>query len=512
MIFALVIALPLFIWAIVNLNFNPFRKAASGEPLPTPTSTGSSYIINELFDGQNLDSSRWGWTGSAGSQVSIENGRLKAEVLSGNDTMGGNDVTVQNLNNGAAPIITDDFEVIVDLGGVTSGYGYQDLRFSPNGFISIRRVKNGGTTESLEIWTSPDGSPKSSTRTVYRSLPSQSNPLRIKLARKGAEVLAYYLENGTYVNFYNVAYQPLSGNGNPPKMGVENMWSSYPATAGYFDNYYGSFTLARQEPAPTPVPSSTPTPKPSSVCPGAEACPASDGYTLRNCTPPEADGTPQESLCSWKGRIESCGGQQYCCPGVGAAWTTNLVLCGATPSPLPPTPPPATTIPTPVPTAPLCVNSCGNGICESVVCLGTGCPCAESPTSCPDCVPTPQPTPIAQNSIPVIQTRLISPIAFVGRSYRTTLTASDKDVRDILVPTITGLPFGLTYECTGSRPAGAATSTGQRLSCIIYGTPTASGNYNITFTVSDQRPGGRVSRSYRIFVTRLPGIFGIGRK
>lgn len=34
----------------------------------------------------------------------------------------------------------------------------------------------------------------------------------------------------------------------------------------------------------------------------------------------------------------------------------------------------------------VCVDNCGNGICEEMVCMGEGCPCAETPESCPkDC-------------------------------------------------------------------------------------------------------------------------------
>ncbi len=34
----------------------------------------------------------------------------------------------------------------------------------------------------------------------------------------------------------------------------------------------------------------------------------------------------------------------------------------------------------------ICVDMCGNGICEEMVCMGEGCPCAETPDSCPaDC-------------------------------------------------------------------------------------------------------------------------------
>ncbi len=42
------------------------------------------------------------------------------------------------------------------------------------------------------------------------------------------------------------------------------------------------------------------------------------------------------------------------------------------------------------PITPICVDVCGNGECELVVCEATGCPCAESPLTCPlDCADTP---------------------------------------------------------------------------------------------------------------------------
>lgn len=49
-ILALVVALPLFIWAVVTLNFNPFRKAASGEPIPTspPTVTPINWSVGTI--------------------------------------------------------------------------------------------------------------------------------------------------------------------------------------------------------------------------------------------------------------------------------------------------------------------------------------------------------------------------------------------------------------------------------------------------------------------------------
>jgi hypothetical protein len=33
-----------------------------------------------------------------------------------------------------------------------------------------------------------------------------------------------------------------------------------------------------------------------------------------------------------------------------------------------------------------CVDRCGNAVCEEIVCMGSGCPCPESRSSCPaDC-------------------------------------------------------------------------------------------------------------------------------
>ncbi|TAK05219.1 hypothetical protein EPO33_04570 [Patescibacteria group bacterium] len=38
-----------------------------------------------------------------------------------------------------------------------------------------------------------------------------------------------------------------------------------------------------------------------------------------------------------------------------------------------------------------CKNQCGNGQCEEIVCLAVGCPCAETPASCPQDCAQPQP-------------------------------------------------------------------------------------------------------------------------
>ncbi len=50
-----------------------------------------------------------------------------------------------------------------------------------------------------------------------------------------------------------------------------------------------------------------------------EKCPGADGV-LRNCTPPDSDGSSQDSICDAEGRKEMCGGQEYCCSSKGGTW------------------------------------------------------------------------------------------------------------------------------------------------------------------------------------------------
>lgn len=66
------------------------------------------------------------------------------------------------------------------------------------------------------------------------------------------------------------------------------------------------------------------------------------------------------------------------------------------PTPIPPIPLPTTGTPTSTitPSPAACVDTCGDGVCQSLVCQGEGCVCAESAASCPsDCGATPAPTP-----------------------------------------------------------------------------------------------------------------------
>lgn len=89
--------------------------------------------------------------------------------------------------------------------------------------------------------------------------------------------------------------------------------------------------------APSPVPTKTPTPV---VC--KQECPGIDGV-LRSCTPPEADGSSNDSLCNKAGRVEVCNNKLYCCPQAGGKWTSDMTKCQPTPTKTP------TRAPTPVP-------------------------------------------------------------------------------------------------------------------------------------------------------------------
>lgn len=74
------------------------------------------------------------------------------------------------------------------------------------------------------------------------------------------------------------------------------------------------------------------------VCPAAEACPVAGEVTLlRSCYSSATGDTPQEISCSTIANVGTtafCGSVKYCCPSLGASWTTDLTLC-TTPSPTP---------------------------------------------------------------------------------------------------------------------------------------------------------------------------------
>ena len=256
----------------------PFTPSPTPTLSPTPTPRpGTLITIYEPFI--TLDSAKWNWSGTTGSGASIDNQRLKASVSQGSDGVGGNDIVVQALVNYQIPQITGDFSVEVDLLGVTTENGWQELKFSPNGSISVRRSKVG-SSEFIEVWTSPDNTPANSTKAVSRPIQFNS-PQRVKLQRTGNEILVYLYDatSGTFVNILDMLYAPLLGDGTFPRLVVENA-GTFTATTGFFDNYYATGTMlnvATPTPtiSPTPTPSMSPTPSPT-VAPTPTASPVAN--------------------------------------------------------------------------------------------------------------------------------------------------------------------------------------------------------------------------------------------
>lgn len=128
--------------------------------------------------------------------------------------------------------------------------------------------------------------------------------------------------------------------------------------------------------------------KAASAC--VEECPASGGTLLRNCHPPESPGNSTDSLCNQAGRIEPCGGNNYCCPSAGGVWTRNMTACAiATPTvtvTLSPTATPSATItlsPTATPSATITLSPTATP--SATITL--------SPTATPSATKTPSPTP-----------------------------------------------------------------------------------------------------------------------
>lgn len=257
-VFALVLALPTVLGGVYTVKLLGSRAANPVTPPTTPLPFNTT--ISDSFDGTgSLDFTKWSLSGSLGSKAVLENNQIKLYIPSGNDSVGGNDVAVQPRINSQIPIITRDFDVSVDLAGVTTKSGWQELKFASSGSISIRRNKTG-LAETLEVWTSPDNA--NYTRNVLRNLPTQSNPLRVKLARVGKELLAYYFEGNTFVNIMDIEFAPLQGDGVPPRLVVENNTPNYPETTGYFDNYL-AYMNVKNVVTPTPSIRPTPTVKPT---------------------------------------------------------------------------------------------------------------------------------------------------------------------------------------------------------------------------------------------------------
>ena len=325
MILALVVALPLFIWAIVNLNFNPFKKAATGEPGNPITCSGGT---SNNFDSPALDTENW----TATDEVSQVGGQLRIFGLANEDT------SHRYMSN---TWVEGDFEATVDISQFTAPTSQENELATAElkaygddiNYFTVRWVKwgNGNSQINLLSSTYDQGIVQGWGVTV----PADSTPV-LKLVRSGTRIRGYYdIGNG---------FQELPGisDSSPVYVGViRPTLFSYKRGAESTTAIFDNFTLC--------IASS-----PTNLCPAAEDCRAS-GQLLRNCHPPETDNTPQDSICgpTYSGRVESCGSFYYCCNGT--EWSANLSGCPSfSPTPTPtlyPTPTPTPGLHTSTPTA-----------------------------------------------------------------------------------------------------------------------------------------------------------------
>jgi hypothetical protein len=74
------------------------------------------------------------------------------------------------------------------------------------------------------------------------------------------------------------------------------------------------------------------------TCPSVEACPVTGQPTLlKSCYATASGGAAREISCSTiasVGTTAFCGSSRFCCPSLGASWTTDMGLCSTT-SPTP---------------------------------------------------------------------------------------------------------------------------------------------------------------------------------
>ena len=240
----IVIALPLFIWAVVNLNFN-YKKKAGGN-------ITSPIIIQESFDGNgSIDSTKWGWSGSTGSSVTLESDKLKISVLEGHDQVGGNDAVAFVYFNSLIRYATGPFDVKVDITKLETTSGQSCLKFGAY-TIGICRVKKGAN-ETIETWTGSTSTGILSDKLSGFDLPSGTDSVTVRMERTNTEINTYYdLGDGFVLSGTTNSAPQLLEDMMLPTLIVENLQTSYPATIAYFDNYYASATIITATPAPTP--------------------------------------------------------------------------------------------------------------------------------------------------------------------------------------------------------------------------------------------------------------------
>lgn len=272
-VIALLIALPIIVFTIINSRTYYFNRAASGEasgepPLASATPINGRIIpiyINESFTGSGpIDLSKMTWVGSGSrSSVSLQRNTLNVYVPSGKTKNSGNHIIVTLLLDRLIPIIKGDFDVSVDLLSITSNTGWQGLKFAPKSSITIKRVKNL-ELETLEVWTSElnDGN---ETKVASVNLTGKEGSIKVRMVRSGNTITVHRAYNNAFILMATINMNGLQGEGALPRLIVQNSPPTYPSVVAYFDNYQATInsTGTSQSATPTPTPSPTPTPTPT---------------------------------------------------------------------------------------------------------------------------------------------------------------------------------------------------------------------------------------------------------
>lgn len=256
----------------------------------------------------------------------------------------------------------------------------------------------------------------------------------------------------------------------------------------YVIDYPNAAALPDPLPPPSPTPSPSPSPHSCQTDIGTVWCSNHGGIAL----------TVNYDVYNWSECLNWCRQKmtsslpicQYNADGPRNCWINFTPLGGiancrwqaGTPAPygacypaISPSPSPS---PKPTP-KPLCVNQCGNGTCEEMVCLGEKCPCPENPDICPqdckykDCA---SPTGCLNNSQPIFLTQSL-PSAVVKKPYLAVIQGYDNNSKNKL--TLKVIPLTIRA-CRNQIKNNQA-----YLTCTIFGLFTKPGPQIIEATLTN---------------------------
>jgi len=246
MVFALVVALPLFIWAIVTQRFLITKKAATGEPGNTIMCAAG---MSDNFNSQSLDTAKW----TPATQVLQQNGAIAISGLSGEDT---SHFLMSNL------WLDGDFQAEVDIKqfeastSAVNSLATAELKAYADdaNFFTIRWVKWGETNSQINLYSVVSGQ---ITQGFGVTISSDFTP-RLRLVRNGTVLKGYYDVGSGFQALPGISAALYPGPVRPTlfsyKRGPET-------TLAVFDNFsLGCITTppGTTPPAGSPTPTGTP--------------------------------------------------------------------------------------------------------------------------------------------------------------------------------------------------------------------------------------------------------------